>query len=68
MQRINITPQFLTTKVLASRWQVSPRTLEGWRDKGIGLSFIKIGNRIRYRLCDIERAEAEWSKEMWSDR
>lgn len=52
---------FFTTKELASRWRISPRTIEGWRDKGIGPVFVKIGNRVRYHIDVIERAEREWS-------
>ena len=49
------TTVFLTTAAVVGRWGVSARTLEGYRAKGIGPNFIKIGNRVRYRLSDIER-------------
>ncbi|MXO94063.1 helix-turn-helix domain-containing protein [Erythrobacter arachoides] len=52
---------FLTTKELAHRWRISPRTLEGWRDKGIGPCYTKIGNRVRYHIDAVERAEHDWS-------
>lgn len=55
------TQVFLTTKELAHRWRISPRTLEGWRDKGIGPRYNKIGNRVRYPIDAIERAERDWS-------
>ena len=38
-------PIFLTTAGLANRWKMSQRTLEGWRDKGIGLTY-------RRALCE----------------
>lgn len=43
---------------LARRWAVSPRTLERWRWRKQGPTYLKIGNRIVYRLEDIERHEA----------
>lgn len=44
---------------LADRWRISPRTLERWRWEGKGPHYLKIGNRIAYRLEDIEAYEAE---------
>ena len=56
------TPQiFFTTIELAERWRISRRTLEGWRDRGVGLAYCKIGNRVRYKLADIETYERHWS-------
>ncbi|MFN3748313.1 MAG: helix-turn-helix transcriptional regulator [Sphingorhabdus sp.] len=48
---------FLTQSELAKRWRFSPRTLEGWRDRGIGPRYYKIGNRVLYHIDDIEAAE-----------
>lgn len=56
------TQVFLTTRELARRWRISPRTLEGWRDKGIGPHYNKIGNRVRYHIDVVERVERDWSK------
>jgi hypothetical protein len=42
---------------LSRRWRLSPRTLEGWRHRGIGPQYLKIGGRIVYRLDDIEAFE-----------
>ena len=47
--------QFLNQARLATRWQISPRTLERWRWKG--QAFVKIGGRVVYRLEDIEAYE-----------
>lgn len=52
---------FLTTADVADRWRISPRTLEGWRDKGIGPSYVKIGSRVRYRIDHIELCEQTWN-------
>ncbi|WP_200956709.1 helix-turn-helix transcriptional regulator [Tsuneonella troitsensis] len=51
---------FLTTEEAAARWSMSARTLEGWRDKGIGPIYHKIGSRVRYHVDDIERFEKLW--------
>lgn len=54
-------PVFLTTAELADRWKMSQRTLEGWRDKGIGLTYRRIGSvRILYAITDIEEFERRW--------
>ncbi len=42
---------------LSRRWGISERTLERWRWAGIGPKFIKLSNRILYRLVDIEAFE-----------
>ena len=44
---------------LAKRWDISPRTLERWRWKGEGPSYMKIGCHVLYRLEDIEQFESE---------
>ena len=50
--------QFLNQARLATRWQISPRTLERWRWSGEGPAFVKIGGRVVYRLEDVEAYEA----------
>ena len=47
----------LSQTELANRWRMSPRTLERWRWIGVGPLFIKVGGRVRYRLCDVEAFE-----------
>ena len=44
---------------LASRWGLSTRTLEHWRYTGIGPVYLKLGNKVAYRLQDIESYEAK---------
>jgi hypothetical protein len=44
---------------LASRWNVSPRTLERWRWLGQGPVYLKLGGRVSYRLGDVEEYEAK---------
>ncbi len=48
----------LTPGELATRWNISPRTLERWRWRNTGVAFIKVGGSIRYRPQDVERFEA----------
>jgi hypothetical protein len=43
---------------LADRWRMSPRTLERWRWEGRGPHYLKLGNRIAYRIEDVEAFEA----------
>ena len=44
---------------LSDRLNVSPRTVERWRWAGGGPKFLKLGNRVVYRLEDIEEFESE---------
>ncbi len=53
---------------LADRWNISPRTLERWRWIGEGLTYLKIGGRVVYRLEDVERYEAEHLRGETTDR
>lgn len=49
----------ITQEQLASRWHLSPRTLEQWRWLGKGPKFLKIGARVLYREEDIEEWETK---------
>ena len=51
-------PDHLTQAELAERWRISPRTLEKWRCLGVGISHIKIGGRVIYRVADVRAYEA----------
>lgn len=48
---------FFTQSELSSRWRLSPRTLEGWRLKGIGPAFTRVGSRVIYPVESVERFE-----------
>ncbi len=54
-----MTVTHLSQPELATRWRVSPRTLERWRWMGEGPRYIKLGGRVIYRLSDIEAFEAD---------
>lgn len=57
----------LTTKELATRWNLDPMTLFGWRAKGRGPRYIRLGKRrksggsvpVRYRMSEILAYEKE---------
>lgn len=53
-----IVSDLLTTKMLARRWQFSPRTLEGWRYRNEGPPYLIFGRRVLYALSDIEAFES----------
>jgi predicted site-specific integrase-resolvase len=46
-------PRHLTQAELASRWQVSERTLDRWRALGTGPAWMKLNGRVRYRVEDV---------------
>jgi hypothetical protein len=50
---------FVDETELANEWGLRPNTLAGWRVKGIGPKFIRIGRLIRYRRADLETYLAE---------
>ena len=52
-----MTIRHLSSRELATRWGVKPRTLEHWRSSGFGPHFLRLGGRVAYRLEDIEAYE-----------
>lgn len=48
----------LPPRQLATRWQISEKTLDRWRHEGTGPGFLKIVGRILYPLAGIESIEA----------
>ena len=49
--------RLLDQNELASRWGLSPRTIEKWRWIGRGPAFIKLGRLVRYPLESVEEYE-----------
>jgi hypothetical protein len=47
----------LTEKQLSARWRITPKCLQARRQRGQGPAYMKIGNRVRYRLAVIEEYE-----------
>ena len=50
-------PHYLTQSELATRFRISPRTLERWRWLKTGPNYTKLGGRIVYALTDVETYE-----------
>lgn len=51
---------FLTMQDLADRWGIALQTIRGRRVNGGALpKAFKIGNRVRFKLSDVEAFEAE---------
>ncbi len=46
-------PRLLCEKDAAKLLSASPRTLQAWRVKGVGPTFVRIGRTIRYRTVDL---------------
>jgi predicted site-specific integrase-resolvase len=49
--------RLLTQAEVAERWQMSERTLDRWRALGKGPAWLKLNDRVRYRLEDVEEFE-----------
>lgn len=49
-----IAPVFLTSDQAAAYLGVKPRLMENWRWRKVGPAFVKVGNRLRYRLDDLQ--------------
>lgn len=49
----------LTPQQLAARWQISEKTLERWRRRGIGPGFLRVVGRVLYPLDQVEACEAQ---------
>lgn len=52
---------YLTESELAEQLKVCPRTLQRWRQTGLGLPFRRFGGLVRYSLADIESWSAKQS-------
>ncbi|WP_425102487.1 helix-turn-helix transcriptional regulator [Tropicibacter sp. S64] len=48
-----MTEPMMTQRNLATRWQLTIRTLERWRADGCGPAWVQIGGSIRYRTDDV---------------
>jgi predicted DNA-binding transcriptional regulator AlpA len=55
-----------TEKELAEKWNLSRKTLQSWRLKGLGPRFIKMGKAVRYLELDVYAFEKENSKKSTS--
>jgi DNA-binding XRE family transcriptional regulator len=48
----------LTQPELADRWRLSGRTLEAWRQRGVGPRWLRVGRAVRYPIEEVEAFEA----------
>ena len=51
---------YLSDKLLARRWGISYRTLQGWRNRNMGPVYIRIGGGVRYSIEAIIAYEREY--------
>lgn len=58
---------YLTEQQLAARWAISIKTLQGWRLKGEGVKFCRLGRSIRYKITEIEAYEASQERQSTSE-
>lgn len=59
--------KFLTTRQLANRWNLTYKTVSNWRCSGYGPEYHQMGNRINYRLEDVEKFEMSKRRRSTSD-
>ncbi len=50
---------YLTESEVAEQLKVCPRTLQRWRQTGLGLPFLRFGGLVRYSQADIETWSAK---------
>lgn len=48
---------YINGQQLAERWGIHPRTIEGWRTRGVGPRFLKMNGRVVFREADIKDYE-----------
>jgi len=58
---------FLTKGQLADRLNLSPRTLQGDRQRGGGIPFVKIGRSVRYDWTKVKEYLAQCARTSTSD-
>lgn len=58
----------LNEQELADRWGISIKTLQRWRCTALGPRFLKLGNRVGYRVEDVEQYERRVSRDSTSER
>jgi hypothetical protein len=48
-------PEYLDEKQTAAKVGVKPESLRGDRHRGVGLPYVQLGHRIRYRVAEGDR-------------
>ena len=55
MENLNYEFELLSEKEVAKIYKINVRTLQRERSMGIGIPYVKIGRRVRYKRSDIEQ-------------
>ena len=60
--------KLIDEKQVAALLQLSPKCLQGWRYRGGGPQFLKLGRLVRYTMSDVEAFVLEAQRTSTSDR
>lgn len=52
-------PVYLSVRELAERYKTFPNTIYDWRKRRIGPPGVHIGNRVLFRLSEVEKWERD---------
>lgn len=58
---------FYTSQELADHLRMSSNTLSGWRYRGIGPRFVKVGKKVLYRPADVDAWLEEQTRQGTAD-
>ena len=55
MENLNYEFELLSEKEVAKIYKINVRTLQRERSMGIGMPYVKLGKRVRYKRGDVEK-------------
>ena len=55
MENLNYEFELLSEKEVAKIYKINVRTLQRERSLGIGMPYVKLGKRVRYKRGDVEK-------------
>ena len=55
MENLNYEFELLSEKEVAKIYKINVRTLQRERSMGIGIPYVKLGKRVRYKRGDVEK-------------
>ena len=55
MENLNYEFELLSEKEVAKIYKINVRTLQRERSLGIGIPYVKLGKRVRYKRGDVEK-------------
>ena len=47
-------PDFVTEQEIEQRFSIPRKTLQGWRSRGCGPRFVKVGRKVLYPLAELK--------------